>query len=352
MRIAHVVWGMKTGGVETMLANIINEQVKTEEVRLFIINDFIDEFLVEKISPKCLIFRMKRKPGDKNPFIFLKLNYQIWKYRPDIIHVHSYQVSKLIFGKWKIVRTIHNTGNLPDEYPKMKALFAISDVVKRQAIRQGFPYVKPIYNGILTKAVKTRTIGKPIENHYRLVQISRLAIRQKGQDILIEALGKLLHSYGINNFVLYLIGVGGSEEKLHNMVKELDMEEYVVFEGLKSQEYIYNHLCDYDLFIQPSRYEGFGLTVAEAMAAKLPVLVSDIQGPMEVIGYGKYGMAFKSEDVEDLANKLKIILQGGYDDSLIENAYQHVCEEYDVATTARRYLQEYQKVIGSKGNKL
>ena len=53
MKIAHVVWGMKTGGVETMLVNIINEQVKKEEVRLFIINDFIDEFIVKKISPLC-----------------------------------------------------------------------------------------------------------------------------------------------------------------------------------------------------------------------------------------------------------------------------------------------------------
>ena len=41
MRIAHVVWGMKTGGVETMLVNIINEQVKTEVVHLFVINDAI-----------------------------------------------------------------------------------------------------------------------------------------------------------------------------------------------------------------------------------------------------------------------------------------------------------------------
>lgn len=38
MKIAHVVWGMETGGVETMLVNIINEQVKTEKVCLFIIN--------------------------------------------------------------------------------------------------------------------------------------------------------------------------------------------------------------------------------------------------------------------------------------------------------------------------
>jgi glycosyltransferase involved in cell wall biosynthesis len=81
------------------------------------------------------------------------------------------------------------------------------------------------------------------------------------------------------------------------------------------------------------------------MAAKLPVIVSDIQGPMEVIGYGKYGMSFKSGDANDLAEKLKTVLQGGYDYSLIEKAYQHVCEEYDVSTTAKRYLEEYRRVI-------
>ena len=119
-------------------------------------------------------------------------------------------------------------------------------------------------------------------------------------------------------------------------------------EKVKTQEFIYNHLCDYDLFVQPSRYEGFGITVAEAMAAKLPVLVSDIEGPMEIIGYGKYGMYFESENVDDLAEKLRNILQGGYDYSLVEKAYQHVCNHYDVVTTAQRYIAEYKKVINTK----
>ena len=345
MKIAHVVWGMKTGGVETMLVNIINEQVKTEEVRLFIINDFIDEFIVEKISPQCQILRLNRTPGNKSPLKILKLNYWLWNYKPDIIHVHSYQLSKLIFGNWNIVRTIHNTGNIPEEYPRMKALFAISDVVKEQAYEQGFPNTKTIYNGILTKKFKTRTIKRPKDNRYKLVQVSRLDVEQKGQDILINALGKIVNTNNINNFSLHLIGIGGSETILREMVSKLGLESYVTFDGLKNQDYIYNHLCDYDLFIQPSRYEGFGITVAEAIAAKVPVLVSDIEGPMEIIGNGKFGMSFKSEDVDDLAEKLSIILKGGYDYSLVDKAYLHVCENYDVSTTTKKYLEEYKKIL-------
>lgn len=345
MRIAHVVWGMKTGGVETMLVNIINEQVKTEMVRLFIINDFIDEFIVEGIAPECKIYRLNRNPGAKNPLKIIKLNYWIWIYRPDIIHVHSYRVSKLLLGRWNTVRTIHNTGNIAKEYPKMKALYAISDVVKKVTAEQGFPDAITIYNGIRIRDIKTRCIEKPTNNVYKIVQVSRLDVSQKGQDILINALAQLYNRDGITNFSLHLIGVGDSFAMLKELVDKLGLNTHVVFEGLKDQEYIYNHLCDYDVFVQPSRYEGFGITVAEAIAAKLPILVSDIEGPMEIIGHGKYGMSFKSENVDDLAEKLKTVLQGGYDYTLIERAYQHVCEEYDVKKTAQRYLEEYKKTL-------
>ena len=105
MKIAHVVWGMKTGGVETMLVNIINEQVKTEVVHLFVINDAIEDSIINKISSHCKIHRLNRREGSRNPLKIVKLNLWIWKYNPNIIHVHSYQVSKLILGKWNIVRS-------------------------------------------------------------------------------------------------------------------------------------------------------------------------------------------------------------------------------------------------------
>ena len=240
--------------------------------------------------------------------------------------------------------------NISEEYPRMKALYSISKVVHDFTKKQGFQSTV-IMNGIKTSEMKLRSSRRDPTDIFDIVQVSRLYIKDKGQDILLRALGKLAEN-GVRNFRMHFIGAGSSEEMLRKLAIDLGIAKQVVFEGLKSQEYVYQHLCDYDLFVQPSRCEGFGLTVAEAMAAKLPVLVSNIEGLMEVIGYGKYGMSFKSEDVDDLADKLNTILQGGYDYSMIEKAYQHVCEEFDVAKTARRYLQEYQKVIGSKGNKL
>ena len=344
MKVLHLVWGMKTGGVETMLVNIINEQVNTEKVYLFIVNDYVSEELIKKIDKRCIIKRINRKPKTKNYLNIIWLNILLLTIWPDIIHVHSYRLSKLVIGNWKIVRTIHNTNNKPEEYPRMKALYAISDAVADFTRKQGFSNVKCIYNGIETRKFRQRLQIQSDEHIYKIVQVSRLFIKQKGQDLLIKALAKLLNK-GVNNFGLYLIGEGKDEMLLKNMVRESGLENFVNFEGLKTQGYIYNHLCDYDLFVQPSRYEGFGITVAEAMSAKVPVLVSNIEGPMEIIGYGAYGMCFKTEDVEDLADKLENILKGGYDYTLIDKAYHQVCENYDVKQTAHRYLQEYRNVI-------
>lgn len=345
MKIAHVVWGMETGGVETMLVNIINEQVVSNKVALFIINDYVEETIIKKISSKCIIKRINRKPGIKDYFKILKLNILIWMFNPDIIHVHSYQVSTLIKGRWKIVRTIHNTHNKTKEYSKMDALYAISNAVKDYTVNQGFPNVIVVENGIDVNSFSRRGKRIPKENIYHIVQVGRLFSSQKGQDLLIKAISILVNEKGVTNFMMHFIGVGKSEDILRKMVKDLQISDYVFFEGFKDQDFIKNNLCSYDVFIQPSRYEGFGLTVAEAMAAKVPVLVSDIEGPMEIIDNGKYGMHFKKGDVVDLADKLEIILKGGYDYSMIDPAYDYVKEHYDVSITAKKYIEEYKKVI-------
>lgn len=346
MKIAHVVWGMKTGGVETMLVNIINEHVETDSVHLYIINDFIDEDIVKRISPKCKVIRLGRKPKSFNPIKIIYLNFLLRNYSPDIIHVHSYRVSKLIIGKWNIVRTIHGIDNVPDEYPNMKALYAISNAVKEFTLKQGFTNVIEIDNGIRVEDVITKQESGPTKM-FRIVQVGRLYTPHKGQDILIRALSKL-RDKGLYNFTMHFIGEGPSKKELQHMVTTLHLQDYVVFEGRKTQDEIYNGLCDYDVFVQPSRSEGFGLTVAEAVSAKLPVIVSDLPGPMEIISYGIYGMYFKNEDADNLADKLETILRGGYDYSMIEPAYEYVKSHYDVSITAKKYIEEYKKVISKK----
>jgi len=132
---------------------------------------------------------------------------------------------------------------------------------------------------------------------------------------------------------------------LHEMKElaiNLRIEDRVNFLGLRYRDYVYNNLCEYDLYLQPSRFEGFGLTVAEAMAAKVPVLVSDIDGPIEIIDNGKYGNYFKVGDVEDCANQI-LHIYNNYSDvcQKIESAYKRVVDNYSITQTAKRYIEEY-----------
>lgn len=345
MRIAHVLWGLGPGGIETMITEIVGEQAKEHKVALFVINDYIVDFILSKVDKKVAIFRCNRKEGSKNPLSIMKLNVYLTIFRPDIIHTHSYRAINLIlypFGKR--VRTIHNTNNVSSEYHRYHALISISKAVKEFTNKQGWDsYLAE--NGVPITRIRSVTSSKFDDGCFHFVQVGRFCIKQKGQDLLIRAINILVNEEHITNFMMHFIGNGDDEILLKNMVKEYGLEEYVVFEGLKEQSWIYENLCKYDLFIQPSRYEGFGLTVAEAVAAKVPVLVSNIEGPLEIIDGGQLGMCFENENYVDCASKLKSFLSNGKNEYMREAAYNHVIEHYNVSMTAKKYLDVYKSLF-------
>ena len=345
MKVTHIVWSLATGGVETMLVNIINEQVKHIDVQIIVINDNIYEPLLNNISSKCDVRLCKRKPGKKDYYSVVKVNWWLRLFRPNLIHVHSKNLKKFILGNYLIVRTIHNTKNMCKEYPEMKALYAISNAVKEYTINQGFPNVVTVENGIKVSDFQAKDSFWSNEKTFHIVQVGRLFIKQKGQDKVLEALEILIKKRAVNRFIYHIIGEGPDEHFLKELVKQKNLERYVQFEGLKPQEYLHQYLKTFDLFVQPSNYEGFGLAVAEAMAAKIPVLVSDVEGPMEIIDYGKYGMHFRVGDIVDLADKLEDILKGGYDYKMIEPAFEYVKSHYDVSITAKKYIEEYKRLL-------
>lgn len=348
MKIAHIHWSLGTGGIETMLPDIVNEQAKTNDVALVIINDWVEPAILAKVDQSIVkVVLLNRHEGSKNPMPIIKLNLFLMKFRPDIIHCHAYNQVRLVFyPKGKRVRTIHNTNNIvsPREFPKFKKLITISKAVYDETLGQGFDSVQ-IDNGISVHAVNHKKNKFFSDGKLHFIQVSRLDLEQKGQDILLRALGILKNERGINNFKMHFVGNGGDKTQLVEMTHELHLDDEVVFEGLKDQAWVYENLCNYDLFIQPSRYEGFGLTVAEAIAAKLPVLVSNIEGPLEIINGGEFGMTFENEDVTDCANKILNFIEHGRNSKQVEDAYQYVCQNYDVSVTAQKYLEVYKSVL-------
>lgn len=345
MKVLHIVWTLRFGGIETMLMNIANEQKALgNEVGILLIDkDAIDPELIKKLDKDVMLFYANRRYGKYDLLAYLRMNWIIYKYAPDVIHLHSAAIYKYLCPVLQKAcnLTLHDLCNKPntDHIEKINKIFAISESVAEDLMKKKGVYSIVNPNGIRPELIRVKkklhTGGK-----YRIVQVSRLEHQKKGQHILINAC-KLLKEDGLGDFTLDFIGDGGSRSYLEQMVKEKGLSNCVRFLGTKDQQYIYDHLCEYDLFVQPSIYEGFGLTVAEAMAAKVPVLVSSGQGPEEVIDFGRCGSVFENGNIKDCAKKIALYLQGKMDETLVEKAFKRVWERYNVKVTVRTYLDRY-----------
>ena len=350
MCIVHITYAFGLGGIETMLRNIVNEQIKFgNEIHLIVINDVVNKELYDSLDKRIIFHNIGRRAGSKNPTPYISLNLTLKKIKADVIHLHYSSIARFIWLpslRNKLCVTQHDVCNIQNSrfLYKSKKIYAISNIVKHDIWNWVHLQSEVVLNGIKPELID----HSPHERNerFRIVQISRLMHQKKGQHILIQAVHRLVTD-GYTGLEVDFIGDGESKEYLQAMVRELKLENYVHFLGAKDQTYIFAHLHEYDLYVQPSIYEGFGLTVTEAMAAKVPVLVSENQGPLEIIDNGKYGYFFKNQDANDCAAKIKLFLTNQNETAQIEKAYQRVLLLYNVKITAKNYLEKYKDFIDS-----
>lgn len=347
MKIVHAHWGLNTGGTETMMVDIMNEQAKEHKVWCLIVNDAINENVRAKISEKVHFVCYRRNPGASGILSLLKFNWDLYRIKPNIIHTHGVQFSRIIkYNKAPIVLTIHSTLGTEKYLDKPSQLCFISDAIRRYSIKHGYDGVV-VYNGIHIENICKRKRMTSDKHIYRIVQVGRLE-EIKGPHLLIKA-AAILVSWGINDFAIDFIGMGSQYGHLLSMIKENHLEDKVSLLGLKNREYVYSHLCDYDLLVQPSLSEGFGLTIAEGMAAGIAVLTSNLDGPMEVIGNGKYGETFMSGDEVDLARKLEMFISGEMPDKTA-SALAHLNDNFTIQVTTQKYISVYDTLINKLRN--
>lgn len=103
----------------------------------------------------------------------------------------------------------------------------------------------------------------------------------KGHRFVCRALAGL-KAKGICRFEYHLAG-GGDDSRLRELVRKLDIEEMVVFEGQMAHDRIYGWLDSLDLYIQPSEVEGLSRALIEAMSRALPAFASDVGGNPELL---------------------------------------------------------------------
>ncbi len=145
-------------------------------------------------------------------------------------------------------------------------------------------------DGVREKGLDIPTV-KFSADCFNIVSCGRLS-HAKGMDIAVDACAKLVAD-GLTGFHWYIVGGGPEESALREQIMRLGLEDCVSLLGMQSNPYPYIRCAD--LYVQPSRFEAFGLTIREAQVLAVPVLSTRTDGSAELISDGETGLLCESD---------------------------------------------------------
>ena len=201
------------------------------------------------------------------------------------------------------------------------------------ALERGAPaeHVHVVQNAVRPPTVQAQPFARE-EGPVKIVAAGRLHSK-KGFDVLIRAVGKL-RAWGLD-VTCEIAGEGDERGCLEALIRELDLDPCVKLVGWQDDVAVF--LAAGDLFAFPSHQEGFPLTLLEAMAVGLPVVATEIDGPVEIVKEGVTGRLVPDDDPDRLAEALgELISDRAAAGRLGAAARELVLRDYGPDALARR----------------
>lgn len=318
IRILHLINELEIGGAEVLLSETLPKMDRkrfSNSVAYLINKGTLKNAL---FSAGIDVFDLSWR-GRINPFLAFQLMRLIENVKPDIIHTHSIQsdfvgyLTCILKNFKNIVTTQHRAFN-----PKNKSLFyrltralthhssvviAVSNYCRQYLIRElGYnaEVIKVVHNGIDIQKFTQKICKKGGGRLIKIGTLGRLHA-QKGLPTLIKAIPYIASDI---NILCNIPGTGELEGFLKQMVNSLNLGNKVKFWGALSNIEKIKYLQNLDIFIQPSEWEAFGISILEAMAVGLPVIASDLEGIPELVINGKTGVLVKPHNEKDLAQAI------------------------------------------------
>ncbi len=233
--------------------------------------------LIEIEKPSCIISHTKRAT-----FLFKKTQTKV----PKIAVCHTLQSFKELESA-------------------SDAVIAITEHMHQAIIKSGAAKKKLFTVPNMVQLPKDNNYKEPNINGLPIIGASARFSDLKGIDVFIEALGEL-KKRGLA-FKAKIAGDGKQKKKYLKLVHHLNLHNEISFLGwIDDKKAFYESL---DVFCHPSLKESFGLVIVEAMMYSLPIVLTQISGPMEIVGDSDSVIMVPPSDPISLANGLEQIIR-------------------------------------------
>jgi N-acetyl-alpha-D-glucosaminyl L-malate synthase BshA len=288
----------------------------------------------------------------------------------DILHVHyaiphavsGYLARAMVKGKraLKLVTTLHGTditlvGSDPSYFSIVKfaieesdAVTAVSNHLAEETISR-FGITRPvevIYNFINPHDFRQTTEGRKLKRLFapdgeRLIcHISNFRPVKRACDA-VEVFSRIRCREGAK---LLMVGDGVDMSHVRTRVKELDLENSILFLGNRGDVHRIMEICE--VLIMPSESESFGLAALEAMAAGCAIVCTTAGGIPEVVTQ-QCGFLHEVGDIDAMAKSVcQLLNDGNLLREMQESGRKRAFSEFDIRAKVSQYISCYKRVIG------
>ena len=228
-------------------------------------------------------------------------------------------------------------------YSKANAVVTLSDAIgqivnESLGIKLNYSVIPSAKTGFSFNSGEVQSIRSRLKGDFVVGHIGTLDDSHKGQLQIIEAARRFSASHPEICFVL--VGEGRDFELFKQQTASLDN---IALVGLVDN--VGDYLKAFDIFLFPSRHEGLGSILLDALDFGLPVIATDVGGIPEIIENGVNGFLVKPDAIDDICESIL----GLYSESTlmeqIARANTEKAKSYTVGTMADKYAQIYQRIL-------
>lgn len=359
IKVLEIIDSLSSGGAESLLKNFVLEAKKNNLFNIEIATLYSDDIFrkeIEDAGTPVWTLGLTYKYDLRGVTKLIKL---IKKRKYNIIHVHLFPadifsaLASLFLPKdivW--IFSDHCDYNRRRSFKIFKILDNFTHSRYSKIVCVSKQVELALLNWIPSNKGKTKVIlnAVPIPKFLNLCSVKTYDIlfvgrltKQKGVEILLKAIKILKNEYS-RNMKIAIVGKGELKEKLNNLTVELEVNREVKFLGVRKD--VKELMVSSKIFVLPSRWEGFGLVIIEAMSNMLPVIATNVGPIPEIIENRKDGILVPPENPKALARAINSLLENEeLQKKLSQTAYKKVREKYSINAYSVRMLDFYKSLV-------